>query len=169
MGSADPKKLVPKQPDLNDFDPLGFLSEASAPAPAAQPDGVPRAFSRVPTHAIGVVPERRFHARAALQLPLRLIRVNGVAEAEAVSLVTRNISTSGVFFLSPRPLDIGTAIELEVGLVHRPLGYGNVRMETAAHVARIQQITTPGWFGVGAKFDEIAFDRDEPLPLRYKP
>lgn len=92
---------------------------------------------------------------------MRLVRVNGAEEPTAVSLLTRNISTSGVFFLSPKKLDLGMAIELEVALIHRPLGYGNVRMSTSAHVARLEESATPGWFGVGAKFDEIAFERDD--------
>lgn len=147
------------------FEPL-LQPERPQVEPVADP---PRAFSRVPTHAIGVVPERRFYARAALQLPLRLVKVNGVEEPQSLSLLTRNISTSGVLFLSPKKIDIGASIELEVGLVHRPLGYGNVRMSTSAHVARIEESVTPGWYGVGAKFDEIAFDRDEPVPSKYLP
>ncbi len=163
MGASDPKKLW--------LDPDPIDTPAGSASPASKPDIAepPRAFSRVPTHAIGVVPERRFHARAALQLPLRLLSVNGVAEPVSLSLLTRNISTSGVFFLAPKKLELGEAIELEVGLIHRPLGYGNVRMATCAHVARLEEAATPGWFGVGAKFDEIAFDRDEPVPPRFHP
>ena len=162
MGASDPKY---KQ------DLFGLNDPQFAARPAPQPQAVepPRAFSRIPTHAIGSVAERRFHARAALQLPLRLVKVNGVDEPEALTLLTRNISTNGVFFLTPKQLAIGSAIELEVALVHRPLGYGSVRMATNAHVARVEECATPGWFGVGARFDEIAFDRDEPVPSRYKP
>jgi hypothetical protein len=36
-------------------------------------------------------------------------------------------------------------------------------------VARIEEVPTPGWYGIGAQFDEIAFDRDEPVPVRFKP
>lgn len=161
MGAFDPKKQVLCRPVLEKSEAL----RTRAPQVAA----APRAFSRIPTHAIGVVPERRFFARAVLQLPLRLIKVEGVEEPVSLSLLTRNISTSGVYFLSPKKLEIGAAIELEVGLVHRPLGYGNVRMATNARVARIQDVSVPGWYGIGAKFDEIAFDRDEPLPPRYTP
>lgn len=161
MGASDPSKLVK-------FDPFLEKENCTAvPAAAPRPADPPRAFSRIPTHAIGVVPERRFYARAALQLPLRLLSVNGQTEPVSLSLLTRNISTSGVFFLSPKELPLGTAIELEVCLIHRPLGYGNVRMATNAHVARVQEVATPGWYGVGAQFDEIAFDRDEPVPPRF--
>lgn len=161
MGASDRKKA-----ETPGSLPGKSAERAASTLPAADP---PRAFSRIPTHAIGVVPERRFHARAALQLPLRLVRVDGVEEPVSLSLLTRNISTNGVFFLSPKKLDCGMNLELEVGLIHRPLGYGNVRMATYARVARIEECATPGWYGVGARFDEIAFDRDEPVPSRFNP
>ena len=71
----------------------------------------PRRFTRVPTHAIGVAQERRRSPRASLCLPLRLTRVGDSPEAIPVTLVTRNISSSGVYFLAPRELAPGTAIE----------------------------------------------------------
>jgi hypothetical protein len=131
---------------------------------------VPRrnGFGRVPTHAVGVASERRAHARAALNLPLRLKAVCGVDEPTPVTLITQNISSSGVYFLAPRHIQPGTAIELEVALVDRPLGQGSVRMSTAAHVVRVDASATPGWHGLACTFDDIAFDRDENLPPRYR-
>jgi hypothetical protein len=129
--------------------------------------GLPQRFARVPTHSVGVAHERRRSPRAALTLPLRLIRVDQAEEALPVSLVTRNISSSGIYFLSPRKIEPGTAIELEVGLVDRPLGHGNVRMLTAAHVIRTDPVETPGWHGVAATFDDFDFQRDDHLPGRY--
>src|SRR5262249_55521751 len=64
--------------------------------------GRPRQFVRVPTHAVGVSPEQREYPRASLRLPLRLRSVNGVAEEFPVTLVTRDISSTGVFFLCPK-------------------------------------------------------------------
>ncbi|MGC1170831.1 MAG: PilZ domain-containing protein, partial [Candidatus Acidiferrales bacterium] len=93
----------------------------------------PRRFARVPTHAIGVAEERRRNPRAALSLPLRLIRVGDRPEPIPVTLVTRNISSSGIYFLAPRHFAPGTAIELEVALIERPLGQGSVQMCTAVH------------------------------------
>ena len=61
----------------------------------------PQRFARVPTHAIGVARERRGNPRAYLSLPLRLTRVGGKVEPIPVVLVTRNISSSGVYFLAP--------------------------------------------------------------------
>lgn len=127
----------------------------------------PRRFQRVPTHVVGVHPEQRRHPRAKLALPLRLRRVSGELEPFPVTLVTRNISSTGVYFLCPRAMDPGTAIELEVALVHRPLGRGSVHMTTLAHVVRAEPAATPGWHGIAATFDDVEFERDEVLPPRF--
>src|SRR5216683_7150893 len=76
----------------------------------------PRRFVRVPTHAVGVHPEHREYPRAALKLPLRLRSVRGVPEGFPISLVTRNISSTGVYFLCPKQLTVATSIELEIVL-----------------------------------------------------
>ncbi|MGB0035604.1 MAG: PilZ domain-containing protein [Candidatus Acidiferrales bacterium] len=128
----------------------------------------PRRFARVPTHAIGVAQERRGNPRASLSLPLRLTRVDDLAEPIPVTLVTRNISSSGVYFLAPREFEPGTAIELEVALVERPLGYGRVQMCTAAHIIRSEDSEMPGWRGYAASFDDFAIQRDDILPQRYR-
>ena len=128
----------------------------------------PRKFTRVPTHAVGVAHERRRYPRASLCLPLRLTRIEGVAEPIPVTLVTRNISSSGVYFLAPRDLKPGTAIELEVALVERPLGFGRVEMCTAAHIVRTDDTDTPGWRGYAASFDDFEMKRDDVIPLRYQ-
>jgi hypothetical protein len=128
----------------------------------------PRRFTRVPTHAIGVARERRRYPRASLCLPLRLTRVAELSEPIPVTLVTRNISSSGIFFLAPRELDPGTAVELEVALIDRPLGQGRVQMCTAAHIVRAEESDTPGWRGYAASFDDFALERDDLIPLRYQ-
>ncbi len=128
----------------------------------------PQAFTRVPTHVVGAVHERRAYPRAALRLPLRLKRVAGQREALDVSLLTKNISSSGVYFLCPFGIEPDTPIELEVALVERPLGRGSVRMSTAAHIVRAEPAETPGWQGLAASFDDITFERDEPIPPRFR-
>jgi hypothetical protein len=127
----------------------------------------PRRFARIPTHAIGVASERRRSPRASLSLPLRLLRVGDNLEPIPVTLVTRNISSSGIYFLAPREFDPGTAIELEVALVERPLGQGCVQMCTAAHIVRAEDADTPGWHGYASTFDDFALRRDDVLPIRY--
>jgi PilZ domain len=124
----------------------------------------PRRFVRVPTHAVGVHMEQRERPRAALKLPLKLRSVAGVKEEFPVTLVTRDISSSGVFFLCPKPLAIGTEIELDIVLVSRPLGYGNVVVSSKACVKRTEAANMPGWHGIAASFDDFAFDRDDQIP-----
>jgi hypothetical protein len=70
--------------------------------------------------------------------------------------------------LAPREIAPGTAIELEVALVDRPLGYGRVQMCTAAHIVRSEDMEMPGWKGYAATFDDFALERDDSLPQRYR-
>lgn len=127
----------------------------------------PRRFVRVPTHAVGVHLEQRECPRASLQLPLKLRSVSGAVEYFPVSLVTRDISSSGVYFLCPKSLAVGTSIELDIVLVSRPLGYGNVVVSSKACIRRIEPANMPGWFGIAASFDDFAFDRDDNIPMRF--
>jgi hypothetical protein len=134
--------------------------------PLLRPD-LPRQFVRVPTHAVGVHPEHREYPRASLKLPLKLRSVNGQFEDFPVTLVTRDISSTGVYFLCPKPLPVDAAIELQIVLISRPLGQGNVVMASMAHVRRVHDAATPGWFGIAATFDDVTFDRDDFVPQRF--
>ena len=127
----------------------------------------PRRFVRVPTYAVGVHPEQREYPRATLKLPLRLRAVGGVPEDFPITLVTRDISSTGVFFLCPKELAAGTSIEMEVVLVSKPMGLGNVVMVTMAHVSRAERATMPGWYGIAAAYDDVQFDRDDGVPSRF--
>jgi hypothetical protein len=124
----------------------------------------PKCFVCVPSHAVGVHSEHRERPRASLKLPLKLRSVAGLQEEYPVTLVTRDISSSGVFFLCPKPLALGTEIELEIVLVSRPLGYGNVVLSSKARVCRKEAANMPGWYGTAATFDDFAFDRDDCIP-----
>lgn len=128
---------------------------------------LPRQFVRVPTHAVGVHPEQRQYPRAKLKLPLRLRAVGGVPEKYPITLVMRNISSTGVYFLCPKSLAVGASIELEVVLVSKPLGRGSVMMTTMAHVCRSEVAAVPGWYGLAASFDDVHFDHDDRLPSRF--
>jgi PilZ domain len=127
----------------------------------------PRRFVRVPTHAVGVHPEQREYPRATLNLPLRLRSAGGVPEEFPITLVTRDISSSGVYFLCPRQLAVGSSIELEIVLVSKPLGLGNVVAATRANVCRAETAAMPGWYGIAAAFDDVEFDRDDRIPSRF--
>ncbi len=146
------------------------LSPANPPAlrlvPLLRPEQ-PRRFARVPTHAVGVHPEHREYPRAALKLPLRLRCVDAVPENFPISLVTRDISSTGVYFLCPKQIAVGTPIELEIVLVSRPMGRGNVVVASMASVRRIEPAAMPGWYGIAASFDDVQFDRDDNIPSRY--
>lgn len=146
---------------------LRELEVATESVPAFSDKPGPRRFARVPTHAIGVARENRRYPRAKLSLPLRLIRVAEVSEPYPVTLVTRNISSSGIFFLAPREIPMGAPVELEVALVDRPLGQGRVQMYTAAHIVRVEASDTPGWMGYAATFDDFALQHDDIIPLRF--
>jgi hypothetical protein len=127
----------------------------------------PRRFARVPTYAVGVLPEHREYPRATLKLPLRLRSVNNIPEESPVTLVTRDISSTGVYFLCPRPLAFGASLEIEIVLVSKPMGHGNVVLATRAHVQRSEPAAMPGWYGIAASFDDVQFDRDDRVPARF--
>ncbi len=154
-GAAGPQ-AVPKPPRTPALRVVPLLRSAQ-----------PRRFVRVPTHAVGVHPEQRQHPRATLKLPLRLRAVGGVPEEYPITLVTRDISSTGVYFLCPKHLAVGTPIELEIVLVSKPMGLGNVVAATMAHVCRTEPAAMPGWYGVAASFDDVAFDRDDRVPARF--
>jgi len=125
-------------------------------------------FLSVPTHAVSVVGNRRNCARAFLQLPLRLLAVNGRELEFPIPLETRNISASGVYFLAPQCIEPGTSIAMEVALTDRPMGMGSVRMCTMAQVVRSESHGSRGWFGLAASFLHYEFSRDESLPDRFR-
>ncbi len=147
--------------------PNGSATGATAPRTPSlrvlplQPLNPMRRFARVPTHAVGVFHEQREYPRASLRLPLRLRSVNRRDEDFPITLVTRDISSSGVFFLCPRQLTVGSPIELEVVLVSRPMGRGNVVMVSIARVLRVEPASMPGWFGIAASFGDLEFGRDD--------
>ena len=101
--------------------------------------------------------DRRINARLPLRLPLRMTRIGGQTGVYDATLLSRDISTIGVYFLSPKRLDPGTAVELEVALVDRPLEHGKVRLATVGQVVRTDITDTPGWHGLAIRFDEISF------------
>lgn len=148
---------------------IGNVTAATSPSlkvvPLLRPSQ-PRRFVRVPTHAVGIFPEQREYPRATLRLPLRLRSVSGVAEDFPITLVTRDISSTGVFFLCPKRLEPNTPIELEIVLVSKPMGEGNVVVVTKARVKRTEPAAMPGWFGIAASYDDVQFDRDDGIPGR---
>ena len=178
MGATDRARPIPAKeketPGSGLAAPISLgesgIDSARVPALRMTPllaPGRPRRFVRVPTHAVGVNHEQREYPRATLKLPLRLRSVDSAAEEFPVTLVTRDISSTGVYFLCPKQITVGAMVELEVVLVSRPLGYGSVVIVTMARVSRIEAAAMPGWYGVAATFDEVHFDRDDRVPSRF--
>ncbi len=126
-----------------------------------------RGFSHVPTHVIGVATERRQYPRAALRLPLQVRRVAGPTEAVRGGLLTRDISSSGVYFLCPERIEPGTPVEMEISIVQRPFGRGSVRMRTEARIVRVDPAGEGGWHGLAAEFEDISFYRDDVVPSGF--
>jgi hypothetical protein len=151
---------------------IGELSAHSATSVVDPPSWTtrakPKGMARVPTHAVLPVEERRAYTRAKLSLPLRLKRIAGQREHNHQSLRTINISSSGVLFLCPQRIEPGTPIAIEVSLVDRPFGRGTVKMMTEAHVVRAEPVPRPGWHALAVSFDDITFQREEPLPSRFQ-
>jgi hypothetical protein len=117
---------------------------------------------------VGVYPEHREYPRASLKLPLKLRGVDSVRESFPITLVTRDVSSTGVYFLCPKPLAVGASIELEIVLISRPLGRGNVVVASMARVQRVEPAAMPNWYGVAALFDDMQFDRDDGVPIRFQ-
>lgn len=149
-------QIVPNPPKMPSLRVMPLLRDTQS-----------RRFARVPTYAVGVYPEQRKYPRATLKLPLRLRSVNHIAEDFPITLVTRDISSTGVFFLCPKQLPLNTLIELEIVLVSRPFGHGNVVVVSTARVQRMEPAAVPNWFGVAAAFDDVQFDRDDRIPSRF--
>lgn len=160
------KKLAPAPVPVPDPAPGPARVPCLSVKPLLAPDR-PRRFVRVPTYAVGVNPEQREYPRATLRLPLRLRSANGVPEDFPVTLVTRDISSTGVYFLCPKEISLGSPIELEIVLLSRPMGRGNVVVATQARIQRIEPAATPGWFGIAASFVDVQFDRDDSVPSRF--
>ena len=163
----NPNASVSRTPDLPPADAAERAAE-SASAHGRQKASAaavahPRGIAQVPTHTVGRARERRAYVRANLALPLCVRTIAGRPETGLTSLSTQDISSSGIFFLCPRRIEPGTAIEMEVTLVDKPMGRGTVRMRTQACIVRAENAREPGWHGLAAAFDDITFIRDEPL------
>jgi len=165
--AAKPRPMLAAAPQIVPNPAPNRVSLPTLRLPALTSDTQPRRFARVPTHAVGIHPEHREYPRATLKLPLRLRTVDNVPEEFPVTLVTRDISSTGVYFLCPKTLATGALLEIEIVLVSKPMGHGNVVLATRAHVQRCDPAATPGWHGIAALFDDVQFDRDDRVPTRF--
>src|SRR5258708_6259391 len=101
--AQNPKVIIRTDSTCGESVAINKLSAHAATAVVDAPPWTtrakPKGISRVPTHAVRPVEERRAYARAKLSLPLRLKRVAGQRDHEHEPLRTTNISSSGVLFL----------------------------------------------------------------------
>ncbi len=173
MRTASYPKTIDPSPTPRQ-EPSAKLKMAAHPAPAiteapawmvrAKPTGI----ARVPTHAVRPVAERRGYMRAKLSLALHVKRIAGERAGNCTNLRTTDISSSGVLFLCPQHIEPKTPLEIEVCVLDRPFGRGSVRMITEAHVVRADTSSRPGWYSLAVTFDDITFQRDEPIPSRFE-
>ena len=170
--ARNPKIMNRSESDQGESVAFRELSAPSASTLVDEPSWTTRAkpngIASVPTHAVRPAMERRAYTRARLSLPLRLKRIAGQRMHQDQTLRTANISSSGILFLCPQRIEPGTPVEIEVLLVDRPFGRGTVRMMTEAHVVRAEPSSRHGWHALAVTFDDITFQRDEPLPSRFE-
>ena len=100
------------------------------------------------------MPERRRHPRFTALLPLRLKIVGGIVEPNPALLVTQNLSKTGLCFPSPKRIEPGQSIEVEVTFLGAGLGGNNISVSSAGYIVRTESIKTPGWYRLAAAFDE---------------
>lgn len=102
------------------------------------------------------ISERRRHPRFTALLPLRVKGVGGIVEPDPAPLLTQNLSKSGLCFSSPRRIEPGQSIEVEVTFLGAGLGGDNISVSGTGHIVRAESTKTPGWNRLAADFDESA-------------
>lgn len=105
--------------------------------------------------------EQRRTRRFTLQLPLSITRAG--AERVTVAGFTKNISSSGVLFMTERDPDLGTAIEYIITLNHE--GPQAVNLRCVGKVLRSQLIRQaieeqPSAYQIAATLERYEFVRD---------
>jgi len=105
--------------------------------------------------------EQRRTRRFTLQLPLSITRAG--AERVTVAGFTKNISSSGVLFMTERDPDLGTPIEYIITLNHE--GPQAVNLRCVGKVLRSQLIRQaieeqPSAYQIAATLERYEFVRD---------
>lgn len=77
--------------------------------------------------------EQRKNQRFDLRLPLEIVRTGATPKNIGE---TRNMSSSGVLFTSPSPVDIGQPIEYMITLPKAPAARAEVRLRCIGKVVR---------------------------------
>lgn len=92
--------------------------------------------------------ERRRWPRASVHWPVLLFR--GAGEEDAVETVTRNLSSGGLYCLSPKPFEVG---ELLFGALKMPLEINGSqsRIECRLVVVRVEGPLDHGLYGIACR------------------
>ena len=98
--------------------------------------------------------ERRRYRRCTAWLPLQLKAVGGKLEPEPLTLITQNFSKTGLCFPSPQRIEPGQSIEGEVTFRGAGPRGNNISVSSTGYIVRAESSKTPGWYRLGASFDE---------------
>lgn len=104
--------------------------------------------------------DRRVHTRLPISATVRLKRIAGRPEVQICDYQGMDISCSGIRFQLDREIPPGTAVDLEIILLPKPIDGQAVKMFTAATVVRSESPNAAGWHGIAVCFDDIAISRD---------
>jgi hypothetical protein len=105
-------------------------------------------------HQMTPVPDRRRYPRFIAWLPIRLTEVAGKVEPAPVTLLTQNISRTGVCFPAPRRIEPGKLIKAEVTLAGVGPGGKDIYVSGAGRIVRVEAGVKIGWYKLAATFDE---------------
>ncbi len=82
---------------------------------------------------------RRGSNRFALQLPVQ-VRATSPAWSSRIAATTRDISRTGLYFVSAQKFDAGNAVEVLVTLPQRILPHGEARVRCTGRVLRVDAV-----------------------------
>jgi hypothetical protein len=101
-----------------------------------------------------LLPERRHYPRFTAWLPLRLKVVGGVVEPNPLPLVTQNLSKTGLCFPTPRRIEPGQSIEVELTILGAGPGGNDICVTSTGRIVRAESAKKPGWYTLAAAFDQ---------------
>ncbi len=98
--------------------------------------------------------ERRLANRVSLRIPLRFRPVTNtpILEQKGESV---NVSTSGVYFTTDFPLEVGAPLEMFLQMPDELTGLGPTEMRCRARVVHVEQgVFAGGKAGVGVRIEQ---------------
>jgi len=104
--------------------------------------------------------ERRRYPRFAVRLPFRLRRVAGRVESQAGTLVSNDVSKTGLRFTTERHIPPGQSIEVELTLAGYGPGGDDLQILGTGYIVRAEESAEPGKYQMAAVFDELPSDND---------